>query len=337
MASPDYYVPILKSKAGELWALKHANSKTAARLRPLVEVHNVPKAKGAFKKSLDAHLESVCKKLVSSWGTTRELYLDSRWLEKDWGYQAIDKLFEQARQAGLLVIPVVRPDIQALPASSVSKIVTNDCRGLMLRCKTSQLDGAVLAQLATSLGCKVDETDLLVDYQSRPMVIETDLLSLTNLKDWRRLVAASGVFPPSLAASPQQQWMPIARSGWSSWKVAATSGGLSRIPAFSDYSVRAPGEPASGGNPPVVMRYTTDDKWFVYLHGRLQDGDASNMFGICADLISKSEYSGATFSEGDKEIDLRGANTQAGPGGPGQWVQWAVSHHLELVVSQLPV
>ena len=47
-----------------------------------------------------------------------------------------------------------------------------------------------------------------------------------------------------------------------------------------------------------------------------------------------AEFLGEDFSKGDEEID-RIADDPEETGGPTQWLQWCVSHHIEFVVHQL--
>jgi hypothetical protein len=70
--------------------------------------------------------------------------------------------------------------------------------------------------------------------------------------------------------------------------------------------------------------------------GKHQEGAAPEMHDMCQQLIEIDEYSGPDFSRGDELISLvADEDSGEGPGGPTQWLQWCVSHHIEFVVSQL--
>lgn len=173
--------------------------------------------------------------------------------------------------------------------------------------------------------------------QSRAGVTRGDLIndvpSVPHLADWRRFIAASGVFPRSVSGLPLRTWQSVERLDWTSWQSGIASA-LPRNPVFGDYVTRAPGAPAGGGNPPVNLRYTSDDFWAVRVDGRHQDGDAVEMHKICESLLEQPFFRGEEFSAGDMEM-VRTADPEEGPGGPMQWLQWGVSHHIEQVVDQL--
>jgi hypothetical protein len=125
----------------------------------------------------------------------------------------------------------------------------------------------------------------------------------------------------------------IPRYDWSSWH-NAIGHGLQRDPIFSDYTMRPPGAPAEFGAPSVNLRYALEDHWRVQMGGRFRDGAAPEIHAMCAQLVASPEYSGEEFSTGDEEID-RVSDDDEGTGGPTQWLQWCVSHHIEFVVEQL--
>jgi hypothetical protein len=98
--------------------------------------------------------------------------------------------------------------------------------------------------------------------------------------------------------------------------------------------MRPPGAPADFGDPRVNLRYAVEDHWLVKLGGKHKEGAAPEIHAICDELRSYPGYSGPAFSSGDAEID-RIADTEDETGGPTQWLQWCVSHHLEFVVEQI--
>jgi hypothetical protein len=68
--------------------------------------------------------------------------------------------------------------------------------------------------------------------------------------------------------------------------------------------------------------------------GKHKDGAAVEIHTMASELVARPEYLGTDFSSGDEEID-RVTDEDEGPGGPTQWLQWCVNHHLEFVVQQL--
>ena len=63
-------------------------------------------------------------------------------------------------------------------------------------------------------------------------------------------------------------------------------------------------------------------------------GAASQMPGICRDLMGRAEYDGPDFSHGDRAISEVASGT-LGTGNPTQWLQWCVNHHIEFTVQEI--
>jgi Beta protein len=324
------YVPILKSKAGERWALSHLTPERKTKIRPLIELHAPRKGKG-----LGEHLESVCESFQAAWGVDRRFYFDTIWLNGGSGSPAtIADVFEAAQECDLQAVPVVRPTYDDSSLEQLLAIVSENERGCLLRITPQTLNTpAVIDSVLEALELSPDDVDLVLDYRQNSMTLTVDQQKIPHLADWRLFIAASGVFPVSLASLPLHQWHEIPRHDWSSWHNAVEAG-LERRPTYSDYTMRPPGAPAEFGEPSVNLRYALEDHWLVQVGGKHKDGAAPEIHAMSGELIAKPEYSGVDFSSGDEEID-RIAGEPDETGGPTQWLQWCVSHHIEFVVQQL--
>lgn len=322
------YVPIVKSKGGERWALSNLLPDTKPRVRPIVELH------GHKTKELGEHLDELCEDVAEAWGASR-FYMDGIWLHGEAGDAAIlNRVFARARACDLKVIPVVRPTFSTAALHRVRDIVAEDGRGYLIRATPEELaDETRIQRVGDAVGLPRTKVDVLLDYRGHGMNLENDLPLIPHLGEWRRFIAASGVFPRSVADLTLAMWQNVERFDWTSWREGIATG-LPRDPLYGDYVTRAPGAPATGGNPPVHLRYTSDDVWAVRVDGRHQDGDAVEMHRICESLIEQPFFRGEEFSAGDMEI-VRTAHADEGPGGPMQWLQWCLSHHIEQVVDQL--
>ncbi len=326
-SSKFVYVPIVKSKGGERWALSNLLQDTRPRVLPIVELHD------HNSKELDKHLEATGEELAEAW--SERFYLDGIWLHGEAGSPSIlDRVFSYARDCSLRAIPVVRTTFSPGSLHRVGAIVEEDGRGCLIRATPDQLgDTARFDAVLEAIGLSPKQVDFLLDYRGRSMDLAHDVPSVPYLAEWRRFIAASGMFPRSVSNLPLRTWQSLQRFDWTSWQAGLASG-LPRDPIFGDYVTRAPGAPAGGGNPPVNLRYASDDFWAVRVDGRHQDGDAPEMHSICESLLEQPFFRGEEFSAGDMEI-VRTADPEEGPGGPMQWLQWGVSHHIEQVVDQL--
>lgn len=323
------YVPILKSKAGERWALSHLTPARKARIRPLVEFHPHD------TKALGDHVEGICEAFQAAWGVDRWFYIDTIWLHGDAGSPAvIGQVFEAAEGSSLNALPVVRTTYGDASLEQLQDIISANDRGCMLRITPDTLNTpAIIDSVIQSLEIQRNKVDLLLDYRHQAMALANHVPHIPHLSEWRSFIAAAGVFPRSLASLPLHQWHSIQRHDWLSWQQGAQAK-IERKPVYSDYTMRPPGPPADFGEPSVNLRYALDDHWLVQMGGKHKDGAAPEIHAMCSDLIGQEEYSGQDFSAGDAEID-RVSDEDEGPGGPTQWLQWCVSHHMEFVVQQI--
>jgi len=323
------YVPVLKSKAGERWALSHLHGPAKSKIRPLVEFHPHD------TKALGDHVEGICDGFQAAWGVNRWFYVDTIWLHGNSGSPAvIGEVYEAAASADLQTVPVVRTSYDDASLQQLQNIISEGKRGCMLRITPETLSTPTLIDaVVEALGVSRADVDLLLDYRQHPMSLTTDVVRIPHVSDWRLFIATSGVFPKSLTFLPLHQWHPLPRHDWQSWQ-SGIAGAIRRKPIYSDYTMRPPGPPADFGEPSVNLRYTLDDHWLVQMGGKHKDGAAPEMHVMCSQLVANSDYSGEDFSAGDEEID-RVTDETEGPGGPTQWLQWCVSHHMEFVVGQL--
>ena len=321
------YVPILKTKAGDRWALSHLKSATKTRVRPLLELHPHK------SKADDEHIPSVCEDLQSDWGTDRRFYLDGVWLHGESGDAGIlTSMFESTEAFGLRAIPVVRPTFIANALSRAAAIVEDLGRGYLLRMAPGTQQARIDAVVA-AVGVARDKVDLMIDYGPRGMSLASDIPHVTHLDEWKKVIAASGTFPRSLQPYGLHNWTLIPRNCWRTYS-SGIAGELPRKPVFSDYTMRDPGPPPDFGAPSVNLRYTVDGDWLAQLGGKVNEGASDEMHDFCAELIARSEYCGAGFSDGDAEIE-RVSDKEQGPGNATQWIQWCANHHIEMVISQI--
>ncbi len=323
------YFPILKTKAGERWAIDHLPAATKTRLTPVFEIH-------AHKtKSHDEHVAVLCDDLLSAWGNDRLFYLDTVWLHPSAGSATvITSVFELARKCGLKAIPVARLSYSTATRQAIQKIVAKDKLGYMLRLDSDEFSDATRIESLVNAIAGRDVADLMLDYQSSGMDLPTDLPMIQHIKVWRRLIAAAGSFPKSFTGYAQGRWHRIRRDDFGSWEDGITKHKLVRKPAFADFTVRDPGAPAEFGAPSVNLRYARNNVWLFRIGGKVNAGHSAQMHAVCADLVGRPQFSGSVFSSGDTAI-WDTASGLSGPGNSPQWVQWSVNHHLEFTVQQI--
>jgi hypothetical protein len=332
-----HYVPILKTKGGERWALSYLKSQTIEHVSPLLEFHPHK------TKPLATHLEETCEGLEAAWGNEREVFLDTLWLhlgkktnlsQKETGDATTIKSSLDCARTHIKAVPVVRLSYGKASRKEIRSAIEEDGRGFLLRIRPSELahEGRV-EEVLNDLGVTPNTGHLLLDYRGLPMNLESDVPKIPYLKQWRTFSSAAGVFPRSLTGLSLNKWYKIPREDWEGWNSAVVGKLLSRKPAFADYTTRDHGAPADGGSPSVNLRYTRANNWLVRIGGKVKDGASAQMKQVCKSLIAmKSEFDGPNYSAGDNEI-YKTAQPDTGPGNPGQWVKWGISHHIVLTAA----
>lgn len=327
MFSHRHYLPILKTKSGELWAVANLRQESKTGMIPIFEIHK-HKTKGTA-----SHVSAVAAQLFDVWGNS-PLFLDTKWLSSTGNSTAIHDTFAAARATGLSAIPVVSHHCDLLALSDIRDVIAQDGRGCMLRLSSAGIATGTLNNVLHYLQINPAVVDLLIDYQRNAMDLQVTVPAIPYLNDWRTFAAASGSFPSSLASFPLNAWHQIPRFDWQSWESDVINGALQRRPAFSDYVIRDPGKPAEFGSPSACIRYTRTAHWMVRSGRKLKDGFATDIHQICADLVNSGHFDGPAFSEGDRIIN-EVATQGLGSGGAKEWVQWAMNHHLAFVLNQL--
>ena len=87
--------------------------------------------------------------------------------------------------------------------------------------------------------------------------------------------------------------------------------------------------------PNFKIKYSTADKYLIVKGLSLKKGglDLSNVAAACKQLVSHSQYSGETFSYGDKIIATTANGTNPKSGNLTNWVGYSFNHHITLIVS----
>jgi hypothetical protein len=344
-----HYVPILKSKEGERWALSHIPPAMRAHLTPLIEIHPLKKPPKRPKpskaknprpprppKTINDHIDGICEALNVDWGPNHPFFVDTKWIERS-GVPAtiIADTFSALRRCGVQAIPVVHLRHDQLSIVAFRRIVAADGRGCLLRLAPGEFDATARIDAALrALALNADDVDLMLDYRRRESDIVRDVARLPYRDEWATLTVARGTMLESFKNERPHRWLNIDRGDWTDWLAAVQHRNIGRKPAFSDYTCRDGGPPASGGFPSVTIRYTCDTKWLVWVGNQVRYATEREMNNVSADLIQKDEYSGEDFSAGDEAI-FDNAQPESGPGSAGQWVGWGVSHHLVFATQQV--
>jgi len=141
-----HYVPILKTKEGEFWALRKLATERQNVVTPLLEIDKLPrppkpkptppgkKSRSKGPATVDSHLSKKCAKIAEAWGTSLPFFLDTRWLAGEEGNpEIVSAIFEATRNESLISIPVATPKHSSDTLEAIREIVDFDGRGVLLR------------------------------------------------------------------------------------------------------------------------------------------------------------------------------------------------------------
>jgi hypothetical protein len=364
MFGPGHYLPILRWKQAERYALKNLRDEDRDRITPLIEltptIFKSRRTQNQEPKPLDPAevLEKEAKKLLETC-LNRPFFLDLRHVTVEISrtrgkVHALEYLAEIGRAYKLALVPVTglsRPDNYQ---SSVRSANRRDARGICLRITPSDVlqngFAAAIKDFLKSFDLDAKAVHLLLDYEAGdpaepdPQVL---LAQIPNLNQWQTFSFASGAFPPDLQAF-QLGNSKIPRKDWLIWKRMVFQNGKSalRKPTFSDYTIQHGRykEPVEGCNPSASIRYTLDEEWLI-MRGEAIRGRGTNpteirpgreQWNAHAELLceDKQLFYGDTFSWGDAFIRERSVNKQ-NHGSPEIWLRAGINHHMTVVSRQI--
>ena len=330
----DSYVPLLKSKQGELGALVWIVSRD--HLVPLLEVRD-PGQRAQAIASVWPDRNHVL--------LVHPLNVDEH-EDHDW-VNLVNTLFEELRTAGVSFVPVVTKDDSPSLLAAVAAAVAQDRRGACVRLDAgtfaltpSASAANEMAQLLTGLGLSEGQVDLVVDggllrdsIASRVTTIESAMDTVPNLGAWRNLIVAYSAFPESLtdvaAASTVAQ---LSRDDALAFAMLLSRAPF-RTPNYSDYGIGTPFYADIPWAPIPAIRYASGSSWYVH-RGATKTHRSAQYVQLSRDLVGSAHYAGSRASRGDAYFSdvATGAD---GPGNPMTYVRAGTSRHIACVLDRL--
>jgi hypothetical protein len=340
MASPnstfssDTYVPLLKSKQGELGALGWVTARD--RLVPLLEVRDPARQAQAISNAWPDPNHALL---------VHPLDVDEH-DDADW-VALVDALFDVLRTNNLAFVPVVTTDDSPAVVNAVGSAVAQDGRGACIRldAETFALTPPAtaaneVAQLLAAIGIAEGEVDLVVDggllrnsLASRVTTVESALNAIPNLGAWRNLVVAYSAFPESIAdVAAANSVTQLSRDDALAFATLLNRN-PARVPNYGDYAVGTPFYADISWAPIPAIRYASDDSWYVHRAASKKDRSAKYI-QLSADVVGSTHFAGAAASRGDAYLNDV-ANGADGPGTPMTYVRAATSRHMACVLDRL--
>jgi hypothetical protein len=357
MFAKDHYVPVLKWKRGEKFAIKDLTNAVKSKMTPLIEV---PPIAWDFindmpAKSVDQHLEKVVDSVGDSWGQDRPAFLDLQFIDSDErmndSSHPLEYIFNSARAINLPMIPVTGLDRDSAYQSSVSRIYDIDGLGVCLRLDLDEVaddSDPRIASLVSALRVPETDIDLALDLEyiepTRSSLLARSILNFIRLslgiQRWRNIILLGTSFPKELKFDPNTDNR-VPRAEWEIWNyLLRNQSKIHRIPTFGDYTIVHPEPFETLGLDPRIMqfgakvKYTCVDSWMIIKGESFKKATpAEQNQALCRYLVGQPEYRGPSFSWGDKTIDDCANRKMVGS--LETWVRAGVNHHITFVINQL--
>lgn len=326
------YLPMMKTKAGEITAL--ANLPAAVRQRLLPVFHICESVARSFAPSL-----------ISAWAGQLSAVDGAFNANQHQNATAFTTLIQAMRNGGIPAMPSVSfVDPMFYQQAAVSAIDTN---GFLV--KTSLPNLATTCGWVLNNGWSPSNIDLVVDLchvgETDPATFGGYVAMMINqngaaLSAYRSVTLASGAAPKDHGLLTRGINM-VPRRDWLLWTATApTVGGQLD---YGDYLTGHPDlrEPpgAAMGNATVSARYTLDQTWLI-IKGVATGGAYGQPMpqqhqAHAATIIAAPGFNGLVGCWADVEI-AAAARSITGRSGRQKWSEYAANRHISLVADRLP-
>ncbi|MFI5259158.1 MAG: hypothetical protein ACHQ01_06055 [Candidatus Limnocylindrales bacterium] len=341
---PWSYVAILKGRQAEYAGLADVIPSVRSSVTPLFQL---------WRGQSDpvARLAAALASLKTNMGTDGPILLDGDWLD-DAG--ELGRALESARVHGWAAVPVTSMGRSSAYQGVVASALRDDRRGVALRVTRDDVrsTGATLTarldSLLDDLGVAPEDVDLILDLRA---ILDTQLEAaevagasmirlLPRLEAWRHVVLAGSGMPAYMKDFPREAITPIRRTEWWVYQGACERvRDLPRVPTFADYGTTHP-DPVEdidtkGAMPETAqLRHATADGWLMLRGLDIKNHPVDHFVDLLDALRRRPEFSGASFSAGDRWIDDV-ASRRTLPGRIVMWKRMQLVHHLTFVSQQL--
>lgn len=361
MFSSKQYVPVLKWKRGERFALAQLSNTQKELITPLFEIPPIPydHQQKMFKKTLDEHLSNFGSDMLECLSPSKHIFIDAHTIHDDERLGAastlsntlspLEHVITEAQQVGFTTVPVTSLLRYPEYHNAVDKCISSYANGVALRLFPTDLEDytAFIKSLEHWLhgtDAEKDQIDIIIDFKeidpNEPSTVLNNIFStlarFPHMNEWRTLTLLSTSMTENLSAIQTGTNSQIPRVEWNLYTQILNSN-LTRYPAYGDYTI---GHPEWFDFDPVTMnaganiKYTIDDYFLIFRGYGIRNKGLSQMQGLCNHVIQHSEYCGPQFSFGDEYI-MGCANGTLSTGNPETWVRVNVNHHLAFIVNSL--
>ncbi len=354
MFDRNHYVPILKTKGGELLALRDLEARTKSLITPLLEMQppgwDFEKKKPS--KSVASQLDTSIAKIEKAWAGESPLFIDTLPLAEDpvdGGASPLCYVLRELEAVGVQCVPVLHLAAGAANISCVKKHLKDNGRGCCLRLTMSDLGTdaleSTIESLRKAIGVPYEDVDLILDQEAfsskeTPRVLyaaKAWLRSIPQVDSWRSLTLAGTSFPIDMTEFRAASMNLAQRAELYVWEAIIQAPAIPRFPAFGDYGIQHPR--LLELDPRLItmsanIRYAADRDWLL-LRGRgVRKHGWQQYEDLCKKLVKRQEFKGSTHCAGCDYIGNCASGTVS-HGNAMTWRRVGTTHHITLVADQI--
>jgi len=362
---PRHYVPVLKVKMGEKFALGALNLNLKPHVTPLLEIverklekttiaptdHTPENGKRKPEKTIAKHLDTAFKLLSANLVDYPRCFIDTREIHSD-GPTAVEDVFRRAVADGIPFVPVTGIERQV----DVIATMANRANGIALRVPREVcLEGGFQSRFEDFMrthSLAHQDVDVILDLGLLDNMVGEGVYRMTlealnkipNHNLWRTLTVIGCAFPEKLGAVPTNHSGELCRSEWLGWRdgVFSDRSSLVRVPSYGDCVIQHPGG-VEDYNPVIMpmtpkIKYALSESWLVIRGGSHRKTPLVEQFPrLAAQLVTGShqaQYMGPGHCHGCESIQAS-ANGAKGMGSPEKWCRIGTVHHMTTVVESM--
>ncbi|WP_319798131.1 beta family protein [Nitrobacter sp.] len=329
------YVPTLRTKSGEVTALRWVQQQAKDRVVPILQV--MPSVSATFAADMAA-----------AWGGFPAILDGTAQTTASGSAAAFNSVFGSLGAAGIPVLPLVEFGGAPIYMAAVLAAQNQFAPGLALRVTLVDLPNA--STWAAQHGLNPASIDLIIDcghvaeidpQLMAPVVTNALQTAASSLNGWRSLTLSASSAPKDASGLPTGTNV-FPRRAWRLWSALAPT-----FPHlhFGDYGIshRDLSEPPgyAMANATVSPRYAVQNDW-VLLKGVSTRGAngvpmATQYHGHAQTLSAATYFGGLLGCWADGQIAQIAARAGVGSSGNrGSWVGFGLNRHVSLVCAQLP-
>lgn len=326
------YIPMLKTKAGEITSLDKLQAATKSRIYPVLHL-------------TQTLTTSYAQQLAAAW-TNRPLAVDGNFsFNENGAVSDFENLINVLRSRNVDVRPSV--SIGSDPILITAALAQTNSSGIVLKANLDEINRA--APFCISNQIATNSTDLILDMGHvagmpipllAPIVAAQLNQAVGNHNPFRSITLAAAAAPKDFGELPRGRSV-VPRLDWQLWEAVSKSVTLDLN--YGDYCT---GHPDLTEPPGVAMaratvsaRYSDRSSWIV-IKGHPTTGQSGlpmdqQYRAHAGTLLQEPTFANLPGCWGDQQI-VEIVNNQRRPGNRRTWTEIAVNRHIEVVAAQLP-